>query len=411
MRKMDLRHLAPADPRLLRDLNEVMVLNVIRERQPISRIDIAELTGLEGSTVSRIVTRLLADDVVYEEGLAEASPKGGRKKRYLHINPRKALAIGVDIRPGGYSVALSDFGGTIVRSVDVPGMDDPRAAMESIARVIRRVMKSFKDATIEGIGVSLVGLVEPKEGRILVAEGLGWGEDIPVGAYLREGLQSDIPIYYDNGAWLSALAEIWFGRHARNPRNLVFLDIEEGIGAGIIIRGQLYHGSSHGAGEFGHISLDPEGPLCSCGAHGCLEAFASNTATQLRYAARLQKAGRPAEPEVTIEEVVERALGGEPEAVETVSETAAYLGRGLVPIVYSLNPEVIVLGGAITKAWNLVHSTVSRELALRTSRFFLQNLHLIPTTLQARPSLLGAIALVLARSFAVPLIASSGDQD
>src|SRR5512136_399208 len=163
MRKMDIGNLAPANHRVLRDINEVMVLNVIREKQPISRIEIAELTGLEGSTVSKIVARLVADSMVYEEGVAEASPQGGRKKRYLHINPHKACAIGVDFRPSGYTVALSDFRGEKLSSVDLPSKPDPQQAVAEIGRHIKKALSSCRGESIEGIGVSLVGLVDPKE--------------------------------------------------------------------------------------------------------------------------------------------------------------------------------------------------------------------------------------------------------
>jgi len=411
MRKMDIRNLAPANHRVLRDMNEVMVLNVIREKQPISRIEIADLIGLEGSTVSKIVSRLLSGSLVYEEGVGEASPQGGRKKRYLHINPHKACAIGVDFRPSGYTVALSDFRGQIQRSIDLPSKSDPRAAIAVISRMIKKLLRSCRGESVEGIGVSLVGLVDPVEGIVLAGEGLGWGENVPVGSILRETLDMDIPMYFENGAWLGALAETWFGKHARPPRNLVFLDIGEGIGSGIIIRGQFYHGSMNGAGEFGHIPLHPDGPLCSCGARGCLEAYASDPATVQRYEAlcrsrRDENGVRPAG--AAINDVITRALEREPEAVESLEEKATYLGRGLVTVVYSLNPEVIVLGGPITRAWNLVHSIMIRELAQRVPRYYLDHLTLIPTTLESRPSLVGAIALVLARSFAVPNIASMG---
>jgi predicted NBD/HSP70 family sugar kinase len=404
MKKMDIRRLAPADHRVLRDMNEVMVLNVIRENQPTSRIDIATVTGLEGSTVSRIVSRLLEDGLIREEGVAEASPRGGRKKRFLLINPRKALAVGVDLRPGGYAVALSDFTGRILRSVDVPHAPEPQQAAAAIARVVRRVLKYSGEEKVEGIGVGLIGLIEPGEGRMLAAEGLGWGDDVPFGAYLRQALNLELPLYFQNGAWLSALAEIWFGKHARSPRDLVFLDIEEGIGAGVIIRGQLYHGAYHGAGEFGHISLDPNGPPCSCNGRGCLEVFASDPATMRRYR---ERGGEPD----NIAELVSRAIAGEAAAVETLTETATYLGRGLIPVIYSVNPEVIVLGGAITRAWELLNRVISAELSRRTSHFVWNRLSLMPTTLSARPSLLGAIALVLARSFAVPVIGAMGDYE
>lgn len=404
MRKINIGNLAPVNHRVLRDMNEIMVLNVIREKQPISRSEIAELTGLEGSTVSKIVARLVSDNLILEAGVGEASPKGGRKKRFLHINPRKACAIGVDLRPSGYAVALSDFTGKILHATELGSRPDPQDAMAEIALSIRELHRAYCSETIEGIGVSLVGLVDPKEGRVLAGEGLGWGEDVPVGSMLRAALGMDLPVYYENGAWLGALAEIWFGKHKRPPSNLVFLDVEEGIGAGIVIQGQLYHGACHGAGEFGHISLNPEGPLCSCGARGCLEAYAADPATVRFYEDRRRSKQDPGEPaaSATIVDVVARALEHEPEAVDAVRNTAAYLGRGLVPVIYSVNPELIVLGGPVTRAWDLIYPVMMHELSLRASRFYLDHLSLTRTTLEARPSLVGAIALVLARSFAVP---------
>jgi predicted NBD/HSP70 family sugar kinase len=412
MRKIDIGKLAPANHRVLRDMNEVMVLNVIREKQPISRIEIAELTGLEGSTVSKIVARLVSDNLVLEEGVGEASAKGGRKKRFLHINPRKACAIGVDLRPSGYAVALSDFTGKILHATELASKSDPRDAVAEIALSIRELHRAYCSETIEGIGVSLVGLVDPKEGRVLAGEGLGWGEDVPVGSMLRAALDMNLPIFYENGAWLGALAEIWFGKHERPPLNLVFLDVEEGIGAGIIIQGQLYHGSFHGAGEFGHISLHPEGPLCSCGARGCLEAYAADPATVRFYEDRRRSKQGRSEPDlagITIVDVVARALEHEPDAVEAIENTAAYLGRGLVPVIYSVNPELIVIGGPIARAWDLIYPVMMRELSQRASRFYLDHLSVTPTTLEARPSLVGAIALVLARAFAVPTAISTGE--
>jgi predicted NBD/HSP70 family sugar kinase len=228
---------------------------------------------------------------------------------------------------------------------------------------------------------------------------------------LRTELDMDIPMYFENGAWLGALAETWFGKHARPPRNLVFLDICEGIGSGIIIRGQFYHGSMNGAGEFGHIPLHPEGPSCSCGARGCLEAYASDPATVHRYEALCRSrrdAGSARVAGTTIDEIIARALQGEAEAMEVVQEKATYLGRGMMPIVYSLNPEIIVIGGPITRAWGMVQPIMIRELSQRIPRYYLDHLTLIPTTLENRPALVGAIALVLARSFAVPNIASIG---
>jgi predicted NBD/HSP70 family sugar kinase len=380
----------------------------------VSRIETAELIGLEGSTVSKIVARLLEDQLIYEEGLGEASPQGGRKKRFLHINPRKTCAVGIDLHPGGCSVAVSDFNGKILHSEELPASENPREAVASIARCVRNLTKQCSGENIGGIGVSLVGLIDPREGRVLAGEGLGWGPDVPVGAMLEKELSLELPIYYENSAWLCALAEIWFGKHTRPPRNLVFLDVGEGIGGGIVIRGQLYHGSLNGAGEFGHIPLNPEGPVCSCGAQGCLEAYAAEPATVQRYD-RIRRSRRQ-DPEHTkepssVNEIVRLAAGGETDAVETLKQTAAYLGRGLVSVVYSINPEVIVLGGPIVRAWDTIQPVIQRELSARISSYYLEHLTITPTTLSARPSLVGAIALVLARTFAVPSVGGSDETE
>ncbi len=411
MKKINLHNAERATHQALRDMNEILVLNLVRERQPISRIDIADSSGLEGSTVSKIVTRLLDNSFVYENGVGSASPQGGRKKRFLHLNPDKAFAIGVDLGSQQHTVALSDFAGRILRHATVANQRDAQASLEALAKAIKKLLQGdllagFAKERVAGIGVSLVGLVDAKEGRMFAADSIGWGDDVPVGALLRQALNLDFPLYFDNGARLAALAEIWLGRHTshpvRQPQDLVFLEISDGIGAGVVIQGQLYHGFLNGAGEFGHISLDPAGPLCNCGMRGCLEAFASDQATVARYLELCRAQGVEPEAEITIEKLVERAVAGEPRALEAVRLTAGHLGRGLIPIIYSVNPEVIVLGGALTKAWDIIHPEIRRVLAAQVNRFFSSQVTITPSTLGDKPSLTGAIALVLARAFAAP---------
>lgn len=406
VKKIDIHKVGRATHQVLRDLNEVLVLNVVRERQPISRIEIAEWTELEGSTVSKIVARLLESEFVYEDGVAAASPNGGRRKRYLHLNPDKAYAVGVDVGSRQITVALSDFSGRILRSDLVENEADPKRALERAAGTIKKILQaSPAKERVEGIGVSLIGLIDPAEGRVLAGESLGWGDDVSVGAMLRQSLSMDLPIYFENGARLAALAELWFGQHASpQPRDLVFLDIGDGIGAGIVIRGRLYPGSLHGAGEFGHISLDPEGPACICGGRGCLEVFASDQATLERYHELRRADGKAVEDteSVTIKEVVRRGLQGDPQAISALRQTATYLGRGLIPVIYSVNPGVIVLGGAISEAWEIIYPEMRRVLASQVTRFYSSHVSIIPSTLEDKPSLVGAIALVLSRAFSAP---------
>jgi len=405
VKKIDIHRAGRATHQALRDTNEVLVLNVVRERQPVSRVDVAGFTSLEGSTVSKIVARLIENEFIYEEGLGVASPNGGRKKRFLHLNPDKAYAVGVDLGIHQSTVALSNFSGRILSSVVVAHDRDPQGVTAALATGIRKMVQSCPHQDrIKGVGVSLIGLVDAGEGRVLAAEGLSW-DDVPIGSMLRQALNLEVPMYFENGARLAALAEIWFGKQlSQQSQNLVFLDIGEGVGAGIVIRGQLYHGSLNGAGEFGHISLDPDGPSCSCSGRGCLEVFARDQATIQRYLElRNGSSGvDPAMPTPGIDEIVSRCLKGEPEARESLRQTAGYLGRGLIPVIYSFNPEVIVLGGAITKAWEILYPEIRRVLATQVTRFYASHVSIIPSTLENKPSLVGAIALVLARAFSIP---------
>lgn len=407
MKKIDLSKFKTADHRILRDINEVIVLNIIRERQPVSRVSIADTTGLEEGTVSRIIQRFLRQGLVYESGVGASTPVGGRKPRFLHINPTKRCAIGVDIGALETLLALSDFNGHLQQLKRIPNTKNPQQFLVAVAEEIQsliRVAKPYHE--FGGVGVSLIGLLDIEEGVILQGENLGWGENIEVGKILKSRIGKEVQIYFENGARLSALGEIWFGStHLSGFRDIVFVDVSEGVGTGVIINGQLYRGSRNGAGEFGHISIDPQGPRCSCGNRGCLEVFTSDLATVERFLKKTRiggKSARSADSLIDMGRIVEMARNGHPQALETIKETAGYLGLGLAPIIYGLNPEAIVIGGKIAEAWPLVAGTLKESLAGRVSPLYLQNTKIFASTLHVKPCLMGAIALVLAQDFSVP---------
>jgi predicted NBD/HSP70 family sugar kinase len=407
MKKIDLKRFRAADHRVLRDINEAIVLNLIRERQPVSRVAIAEASGLEEGTISRIIQRFLRQGLVFESGVGVSTPAGGRKPRFLHINPTKRCAIGVDIGPLETLLVLSDLNGDLHHLKRIPHSHEPQHFLQSLAEQINALIKTANPyQEFAGVGVGLPGLLDIEEGIILEGENLGWGENIAVGSVLRSRIPADVPIYYENGARLSALGEIWFGAtQLLGFRNLVFVDVSEGVGTGIIINGQLYHGHHHGAGEFGHICLDPAGPVCSCGNRGCLEAFASDLATLDRFRKKAKSDAANSRTRCASQDigtVIELARQGEPIALESIQETAHYLGIGLAPIIYGLNPEAIVIGGKIAEIWPLVSPVVMKSLATRISSPYLNGVKILASTLHIRPSLLGAIALVLGQDFAAP---------
>ena len=407
MKKINLNDFKTANHRILRDINEVIVLNIIRERQPIPRVDIAEITGLEEGTVSRIIHRFLRSGLVYEAGVGSSTPAGGRKPRFVHLNPTKSCAIGVDIGAVETLVALSDFNGRLQHLRTVPNNRDPEKSLAAVANEMNSLIRLGELYNeIEGIGVSLIGLVDSAEGTILEGENLGWGEFIEVGKILRSKIREDVPLYFENGARLSALGEIWFGTTRLSGfRDMVFLDINEGVGTGIVVNGQLYRGFRNGAGEFGHICINPNGPQCSCGSYGCFEVYASDRATIERYSQKLDlKKESNREHPINMDGIVKKATSGDRLAAGALNETARYLGMGLAPIIYALNPEAIVIGGKIAEAWPLLEETTLKSCSQRVSPLFLETTKIFASTLHVKPSLMGAIALVLAQNFAVPNI-------
>jgi predicted NBD/HSP70 family sugar kinase len=386
----------------LRDINELVVLHIIRERQPISRLSVAELAGMDPATVSRILQRLLRSGLVSEVASGPSTRSGGRKPRYVSLNPLKYSVIGVEIASRETFLALSDFTGQIQEFRRMPNTKDAEETVTAVAEeILGLIRRARRFDRFGGVGVGLIGLIDPEEGTILEGENLGWPEPIEVGKILRSKIK-DVPIYYENAARLSAWGEIWFGSvRLSGIRDFVYIDINEGVGTGIIINGQLYRGSRNGAGEFGHICVDPRGPRCSCGSSGCLEAFASDLATIERYA---RKSGVPDASGIDMQLIVDLAKRGDAFAIESLKETARRLGLGLASVIYALNPEAIIIGGKIAEAWSLVEEEIRSACAERVSQPFLSATAFLPSRMPTRPSLMGAIGFVLAQNFALPQV-------
>ena len=374
------------------------MLNIVREQEPIARVRIAEIAGFEPGTVTRILQQFLRKKLVYEAGLGASTPAGGRRPRYVHLNPAACCAIGVDIGAVETVLALSDLRGELQSVKRIRNTKSPEQTLASVIEEISSLVSASKGyRELGGIGVSLIGLIDVEQGTVLEGENLGWPEPVEIGKLLRSKIK-DIPLYFESGARLAAMGEIWFGGpHLSGIRDLVFVDINEGVGAGIILNGQLYRGFRNGAGEFGHVCVDPNGPKCSCGSNGCLEVFASDLATVRRYVRRARLSDDSA---IDVKLIVELANKGDATAIGALKETARCLGLGLAPIIYSLSPEAIVIGGKLVSAWSLIEQDVWASCAERVSKPYLQNTKIVPSTLRARASLMGAIALVLAKNFA-----------
>ena len=340
----------------VREANELKLLHVIRDRQPISRADLVKDTGLRAGTVSVIVNRLLRASVIHE---GEAAPSsGGRPATYLQVNSEKAYVAGIGIGVHQTTYGISDFNGRILNQRTVS--TDPNA-LQFLSRLgdeLGALLKtSFRRARLTGVGVSLPGLIDRIDGCLVRSPNLGW-RDVQVRSILEAKLQ--LPVYVENDANAAAHSELWYGPiEVWSAHCILFILIVEGVGTGLILNGEVYIGSRIGMGGFGHISVDPNGPPCSCGNNGCWESVASDTATLKRYMASRTKAEKPVS---TMSELIALANSGDNHARDELCKTAAFIGRGIKGLAQGLAPEMIVIGGQITAAWSMVQDVIVSEV-------------------------------------------------
>jgi predicted NBD/HSP70 family sugar kinase len=222
---------------------------------------------------------------------------------------------------------------------------------------------------------------------------------VDLGQIFRNSAPNIELITIENDAKASALAELLLGKHGTIPNSIIFLSVGYGIGTGIVLDNHILSGSCHAAGEFGHMIIVEGGELCSCGNQGCWEVYASDRATLRRYSL-MKGLNLDQTHQLLITDIIARANGGDKTAHHTLAETAKYLGLGIANIVCSIDPEVIIIGGAITQAWNIVHPQIMEIVSRRDFSGSQRSNLILPTSLSGNPALLGAAALSLQKIFA-----------
>lgn len=383
IRRVDLAYVQLASSEIARDINRDVVLELIRARQPISRADLARLSGLQRSTISLIVEELL-EEAWIKEGAVARRPRG-RRPTLLNLNDDLAMVV-CDIRPMQAVVAVVDLNGRFLAREALPVLSDPAKAVAQMIERMKRLQQKYARKSFEGIGVSLPGRVDPVSQALIFAPNLKWPKfDIKKAIERGMGLKVEM----DNAANACLLSELWFG-HMDGVRNAVLVTISEGIGTGILANGQLVLGSSGMAGEFGHVPMDPNGPKCACGACGCWETLASSTAA-LRYYAELSRDARG----LSMHDLIKRAEEGDAQAHQAIEKQAHWIGRGLRAVLAAFSPEVILIAGDVTSAWTRVAPIVQEELSALVLAGPAPRLVAVEESEVAR--LRGAAALVLQR--------------
>jgi len=402
MRKIDLTNFQVATSGTARRINRQIALSIIRRHQPMSRADLARRSGLQRSTVSAIVQQLINEGWVTEG--ATGSAARGRRPRFLHLNVERAGILAVDLRPGTTRVGLAGVDARFVMQTAWPTPPTPDGFAAELVRTVKAFRSAHREVVLEGVGVSLPGRVD-ESGRLMFAPNLGWGQ-ADLGPLLESTL--GLPVALENAASACALAEHWFGLHPDNVRHLVAVTVSEGIGVGLLLNGQLVHGCDAMAGEFGHVTVDENGPPCRCGKRGCWEQYASNSAA-VRYYLETQAAGRvpsgasSSAPPLRFADILRLADGGDAGAVEAIDRMAHYLGIGVAGLVMGLAPQVLVIAGEVTGAWHRVGPIVADEVKRRSVPQITTNV--VPTDPATQPRLRGAVALVVQQHFGAPNVA------
>ncbi|MGB9456544.1 MAG: ROK family protein [Bryobacteraceae bacterium] len=377
-----------ASSEVVRDINRRIVLNLIRKRQPISRADLARVSGMQRSTISLIVEQLIRENWVLT-GPTGRLPRG-RRPTFLRLNDARVI-IGVDIRPAQITAAVADANGRFISQEAIVTTPDPEFTLGRLTEVIRRIVASCRGRKIEGIGVSVPGRYIPGSNRLVFAPNLGWRDvDIRTPLMKATGLEVEI----ENAATACALAAVWFD-HMEQARNLVVVTVSEGVGTGILLNGQIVRGVNGMAGEFGHVPLDPQGPLCECGRRGCWEVFASNRAA-LRYYS--ESGSVPAG--LSFLDLLSRADQGDQRAEKALKTMAHYLGRGMRMLVAGFAPERIVVVGDLTRSWKRFEAVLKPEVLEQVLPGGVAP-QLIPAREGGVARLRGTVALVLEKDFGV----------
>ena len=383
-----------ARPNTIRDINRQIVLNYVRDRSPISRAEIARQTALHRSTVSVIMDDLDRVGMIVEIG--EGRSSGGRKPTMYRLRTGEPVAIGIDVTPRTTTIALADLGGAVMEHETFSTSPDVDFMTEQIVSRTKALAARFGEFDLE-IGMSVPGLVDQRLGKIFHVPYFNW-HDWDICQLLAA--ETGLAVIVENDANAVSLAELWFGHEKiRKTDTFVTVLVGEGIGTGIIFDGQVYRGEMGAGGEFGHMIAGDSAPIeCSCGSRECWEAYASEKAMIQRYRVQLQHDDLK-ENGINIENLVELAMNGEKHALAALNETVFYLGNGISNLIVGLSPQVVVISGQITKAWNLFGKEL-RRISERSVLAGLPPTEIIPSSLGDAPTLIGAIGLVLARKFA-----------
>jgi len=371
------------------------LLQLIRTGQARTRKDLGLVTGLARSTVTQRVDRLVAAGYLREAGVNAST--GGRPAASLSVDETSRVVLVADLDHEHCRVALLDLAGRTVADLAAPVRTDagPQQVLDWVGGRFRAMLaEAGRDrAQVCGIGVGVPGPVDFDSGRVVQPPVMPGWHDYPIREHLARGyphLDSGA-VFVDNDANVMALGE--WTEHGRSSPALLFVKVAGGIGAGIVINGEVYHGVDGAAGEIGHVRLRGRREVCACGSVDCLAALASGAS----LARRLTESGRPASGTA---DVVRLVQSGDPHAVALTQESGALIGEVLASVVSVLNPELVVIGGDLAYTHEHFMAGLRQGLYGRLLPRSTRRMALEVSRLGDRAGIVGAGAMVVERVLA-----------
>lgn len=394
-------HLWPTPVQNVKNINKHTILDLIRFTPGgISRVDIARRMGLSRAAITAIVNDLLATGIIRE---AESRlGHSGRPPIVLEINPARGYVVGIDFGATHLNLLAVDISARILEEleVEIDIQSGPEACLEEASLRVHELLKkaqlNFKDVLAIGVGVP--GPTFAEEGMVVAPPIMPGWDRYPI----RDTLQKlwGLPVSVNNDAELGALGEWAYGA-GRGERNLVYIKIGTGIGAGLLMDGKIYHGVTGSAGEIGHLTIDENGPVCACGNHGCLEALAGGRAIALQARQAIQKGLRtqltniqPVE-KITARDVASAAQRGDLVSQQILTQAGSHIGIALAGLVNMFNPGMVIIGGGVAQTGDILLEPMRQTVQRRSLPAATRVVRITTAMLGRRSSSMGAVIQAL----------------